>query len=400
MADRTRDDYLRELDAVLPFPDDRRAEIVEEIASHLDDAVEDGLAERDAQRRLGEPIDLARDLARPEQSAWRVLAGAGVALRSGIGHWLYGYLLASLFILVGAFGAAALIQVIGRALGTGWTLMTSDQGWNSMLVALAAAVGLYYAGRVIPRRVALVSRRLEQDVRPWAVGVTMLLAAAICVLAVDMPQNWASVIALTLAPAGVALGAYRPSLLPDGLRAYAAVAVLAMVVPIGLLLLAGAGTSTGGTNLESGPYSEPIDRNLAHIGPAWPGAVGADGSTRIESSGWSLAADGSYEWRATVAPGALTGLSDLRLEAWRVDDGMFAIDGAYDAAFAVAPVERHGFELTASIDTTGEPGTIHWDLVLTGFDEHGVRHVLTAGSGDTSTFDGRVWDWLVAVVTD
>jgi hypothetical protein len=83
VPERSRATYLAELDAILPFPDDRRSEIVEEIAAHLDDAVADGLPEAEAQRRLGEPTDLARDLARPEQSAWRMLAGVGAAVRVG-----------------------------------------------------------------------------------------------------------------------------------------------------------------------------------------------------------------------------------------------------------------------------------------------------------------------------
>ncbi len=295
MPERSRADFLRELAGVLPFPDERRSEIVEEIATHLDDAVADGLSESSAQRRLGEPADLARDLARPEQSAWRMLAGVGVALRSGIGHWIYGYLLGSLIVLLGSIGSAALVQLIGRMLGTGWSLLTSDAGWSTMLVALAAAVGLYYAGRVIPDRFARASRRLEHDVRKWAVGVTVILAAAISLLVVDAPQNWASVIALAVAPGAAVLGAYRPNLLPIELRALAAILVLALVLPIGILALTGVGS---GMSVGDG-VDEGSDRNIAHVGPWWPPSVDVDGAPPISSGGWSQSGGGPVEWNAS-----------------------------------------------------------------------------------------------------
>ena len=395
MPERLRADFLRELDAVLPFPDDRRSEIVEEIASHLDDAVADGLTESSAQRRLGEPADLARDLARPEQSAWRVLAGVGAALRSGIGHWLYGYLLGSLLVFLGALGSAALVQLIGAWLGTGWTLMTSDQGWNTMLVALAAAVGLYYAGRVIPDRLARTSRLLERDVRPYAVAATAVLALAITVLVVDAPQNWASVVALAMAPSAVALGALRPSLLPSGLRAYAAILVLALALPMALLALTGLGTASAGVNVTDGPS----DRNLGHVGPWWP-PFSDDGFPPIESSGWSREGNGPVLWNATVEPGALGELHDLRLEAWHSDPAALAIDDQFTEPFAVAIPSRGDGTLTAAIDTASEPGVGAWELVLTGVGPDDVRYVLDAGSGGNSTFTGSAWDWVTAVVGD
>jgi hypothetical protein len=396
VADRTRLDYLRELYTVLPFPDDRRAEIVEEIEAHLDDAVDDGLSEATAQRRLGEPMDLARDLARPEQSAWRVLVGAGVAVRSGIGHWLYGYFVGSLIVLLFSLTAALLVQAIGSWLGTGWSLATSDQGWNTMLIALAAALGLYYAGRVMPDRLARASRRLMRDVRPWAVSATTVLAASITILIVDAAQNWASVVALALAPGAVALGAYRPRLMPSDLRAYAAIVVLAMALPVAILAASGVGTSAGAVDVDHGPQ----DRNLPHIGPAWPAIIDPHEYPFIESGGWSRTADGRIAWDATIAPGALRGVGDLRLEAWHTHDAGFAIDTSHDAPFATAVPKRHGATLEAVIDTERVPGVGGWDLVLTGVGPDGVRYVLAAGSGGHSTFTGSVWDWVTAVIDD
>jgi len=395
VPERSRADFLRELDTVLPFPDDRRSEIVEEIASHLDDAVADGLSESSAQRRLGEPADLARDLARPERSVWRVLAGVGAALSSGIGHWLYGYLLGSLLLLLGALGSAALVQLIGAWFGTGWSMLTADQGWNTMLVALAGAFGLYYAGRVIPNRVARASRHLERDVRPWAVGATTMLALAIALLVVDAPQNWASVIALAMAPSAVGLGAYRPHLLPPGIRAYAAILVLALALPVMILVMAGSGTSTNVNGAEG-----PLDRNLGQVGRWWPPSVESGGLPPIESGGWSQMGNGPVLWNATFEPGALAELHSLRLEAWHSDLATFAIDDRFTEPFAVAVPSRAEGTLTAALDTASEPGVGAWQLVLTGVGQDGVRYILEAGSGGNSTFTGSVWDWVTAVIGD
>jgi hypothetical protein len=76
MPEDARGRYLAELEAVLPMPDGRRSETIEEIAAHLDDAVADRVeggadpdqAEADAQARLGSPTELARSLARTGQS--------------------------------------------------------------------------------------------------------------------------------------------------------------------------------------------------------------------------------------------------------------------------------------------------------------------------------------------
>jgi hypothetical protein len=395
VRERSRTDFLSELDAVLPFPDDRRAEIVEEIASHLDDAVADGLAESSAQRRLGEPADLARDLARPEQSVWRVVAGVGAALRSGIGHWLYGYLLGSLLLLLGALGSAGLVQLMGALFGTGWSLLTADQGWNTMLVALAGAFGLYYAGRVIPNRVARTTRHLERDVRPWTVGATTMLALAIALFVVDAPQNWASVIALAMAPGAIALGAYRPHLVPPGLRAYAAILVLALTLPVMILLMTGSGTSTN-VNVADGP----LDRNLGQVGPWWPPSAGGDGLPLVESGGWSQMGNGHLLWHATFEPGVLAELHGLRLEAWHSDPATFSINDRFTEPFAVATPSRSDGTLTATLNTASEPGVGAWQLVLTGVGPDGVRYILDAGSGGNSTFTGSVWDWVTAVIGD
>jgi hypothetical protein len=269
-----------------------------------------------------------------------------------------------------------------------------------MLVALAGALGLYCAGRVIPHRLARASRWLERDVRPWAVIATTIVAAVISTLAVDLPQNWASVVALALAPLAVAAGAYWPRLVPSGLRAYAAVVVLALGLPIAMVALGGGMTSTSGVDVEELTPAPSTDRHLAHIGPQWHAMDGWDDPDGINGQGWSRASDGRIEWHASFPTAVFSELNDLRLEAWRTDREGFAIDRSFEAPFATAVPVRRGTEVTASIDTQSEPGVEAWDLVLTGVGPDGVRYVVSAGAGGTSTFTGSVWDWVTAVIDD
>jgi uncharacterized membrane protein len=402
MADQTRERYLAELDSLLPMPPEQRGEILEEIAAHLEDAVAERLeqgvppdvAEGTAQARLGRPIDLARDLARPEQSARRLFAGVGAAITSGIGHWIYGYLLGLLVIMLGALALTAIVQAVGVALDTGWTLQFSDQGWNSMLASLAGAVGLYWAGRVLADRFALRSGRLARDVRPWIVGVATAAVFAFNTLVVDTQQNWASVVALTVAPAAIILGAYRPNLLPGRTR-FAAVVVVLLILVIGI---SGLTVATSQSSGDPEVIDQLPDRGLGIVGPEWHPGTDASWEPAFVSSSWGQSGD-RVRWDAELAPGvSLSEFHGIRLEAWRVVDDHMRLDPAAREPFATAAVHRDGRAFSALIDTTNVPGVVHWDLILTGVGTDGVRYVLNAGSGGMSTFTGSVWDWLVAVI--
>ena len=402
MPEDARGRYLAELAGVLPMPDDRRAETIEEIAAHLDDAVADRVergaepdqAEADAQARLGSPTELARSLARPEQSPWRSLAGVGTALWSGTGHWIYGYLFASLVIIVTVLASSALVQAAGLLLDTGWNLQTSDGGWNTMFTAIAIGVGCYFAGRVLPDRFARASGHLKVDVMPWVLTVSVVLVAAMTVLVLEWPQNLASVVALVVAPLGLVLGAYRPSLLPGRTR-FGLVAIV-----LALLVVSIVGVTVASTAGRDAPVEVPDfpDRGLSAIGPEWHAT--ADFAPALESSSWGERADGTG-WEAMVASGvSLDEFEDLRLEAWASTDGGMRLDPGSEGPFATAPVAQRGRQLAATIDTTGEPGVTLWNLVLTGVADDGVRYVLDASMGGQSTFTGSAWDWIFAVATE
>ena len=395
MPEPTRDEYLAALDALLPFPAGPRAEILEEIATHLDDAVADGMSESAAQARLGAPRTLAADLARTAQSTVRLFAGVGAGLRSGVAQWIYGYLLGSLLVLVGSFVLVATVQLTGQVLGTGWLLQFTDQGWNSLLTAVAIAVGLYYAGRAVPESVSLRAHRLADEVRPWATALVSAGLAGLLVFVVGLPLNWASVLGLALAPAAFALGAYRPGLMPRRVRLrYAVLIVVFVTVPLLGLVTATSGGEGGATEVPSGM---PYDGGLSIIGPRWAATDDDVGEPAVEGAGWRTSGDGAIAWEARlVDPTALDGLSDLRLEAWHTHPETHAIDPAHDEHFASSSVQRSGAVLSGEIVTTDDPGVGFWTLVVTGRDDGGTRYVVLSVGGGNSTFTGSVWDWLVA----
>jgi uncharacterized membrane protein len=392
MPDRSRSEYLAELEEVLPFPAERRAEIVEEIATHLDDAVAGGASEAAAQSRLGDPVHLAEELARPEQSAVRLLAAAGAGVRAAIGPWLYGYLLATLIVIVAVFLVAALVTLAARAIGSSATFNTAG-GWNTALTAIPMATALYFAGRSATRAASVTSRRLARRVRPWVATVGTVGAAAVLWFVMEAPQNVASVIALAMAPLAVVLGVYRPAILPARPR-------VPLLVIVGLLALIPLGILTSALLPPIEGFGEEIpgdtwEQRTAIVGPTW-----AAGSEPIfESNGWATTDDGvTAEWNP-ARPALLNAFSAIRLEAWRALDGSeWRLDPAYSAPFAIGPVTRDGDRLVGTVATHREPFATDWELVLTGVAADGVRYVLDAPGGGSGGFVGSASDWVAAVL--
>jgi NAD(P)-dependent dehydrogenase (short-subunit alcohol dehydrogenase family) len=408
MPDEQRLRYLTELDDSLPMPLERRAEVIEEINAHLDDAVTARLergdslaaAEAHAQARLGSAQNLAADLARPEQSAWRLFAAVGASLRTGVGQWIYGFLLGWLVLLLGVYLLSAVVWTAGEWLGTTWRFEFTDQGWNTTLTAGAIALGLYFAGRAMPRTMSTVSRRPFTQVRQWVAAFGTMSAFGVLVFAADMPHNWASAIGATLAPIGFAVGAYRPGLLPGRVRWPYHVIVGAFLLVAALSAMFALSNQPGGAS-EHVTAGEPGDRGLAVVGP-WRN----DPMTSDEPLLWSIylgdqTGEGErYEWELN-GNAAMAGLRGLRVEAWHSNASPHGeLDQRYDEPFAVAPIERTGRMLTASLDTASTPGVSSWELIVTGVGRDGTRYIVDAGTILSSTFTGSVWDWIVAVSAD
>ena len=404
MAEDQRIRFLTELDASLPMPLERRAEVIEEINAHLDDAVAAQLergsspteAEANAQARLGPPHLLAADLARSEQSTWRLLAGVGAGVRTGIGHGIYGFLLGWLLTLLGIYAVLAIVQLSGSLFQTGWTVQVADQGWNTLITTGAIAFGLYHSGRAVPRAVGIASRRPIADVRPWVTSLGTAAAFFLLVFVVEMPQNWPSVIALSIAPLAFALGSYRPNLIHRRLHfPWVVVVALLVLIPLGLLASAG-GNGEGSDKIEGegSVTTEWGEQRVAIVGPQWA----SDGPLQLDASGWSSDGRGVAATWELESPTQIAGLRDLRVEGWRADpDVIGRLDARWNEPFAVAGVEREGATLSGTVVTTTEPGISMWELFLTGAGADGRRYVVASGGGGSSTFTGAVWDWVMAI---
>ena len=276
MAEDQRIRFLTELDASLPMPLERRAEVIEEINAHLDDAVAAQLSEaprstkRRRRRRTGSArlTGWRRTWARSEQSTWRLLAGVGAGVRIGIGQWFYGFV-GWLLLLLGVYGLFAILQVSDRLFQTGWTFQFTDQGWNTLITTGAIAFGLYHAGRAVPRAVAIASRRLVPEVRPWVATIGTAAALFLLVFVVEMPQNWPSAIALSVAPLAFASGSYRPHLVHRRLHlSWAVVVALLVLIPLGILASAGENGGVTQTN-ETSVSAEWGEERVAIVGLSW-----------------------------------------------------------------------------------------------------------------------------------
>jgi uncharacterized membrane protein len=184
-----RSEYLAQLETELPMAPDDRREILDEISAHLDDAVAERIAagmtaaqaEAQAQSRLGPPTALARDLARAQQTRWRLLAAAGSGAWAAIGPALYGYLLGLLAILAAWLAIAGVVQLISGLAGPRLT-PNLDLGWTSAMVGVAMASAAYFAGRRVPPAFSVASRRPLKLVLPW-VAIFGTLAFALTAVA-------------------------------------------------------------------------------------------------------------------------------------------------------------------------------------------------------------------------
>ncbi len=394
--------FLRTLDARLPLPAHEREEVLEEIAAHLDDAIEElaatGISGDEAERRaeawLGPPVMLADALARARQSPRHVLeavgTGAWVGVRDGLGGLIVGYFA----VFVVGLAAAGTVQLIGRALGTGWVFQFADQGWNSLMVALASLAASFQAGRGIIPAVSVASRHRPADVRDWVLVVGTLLVAITAVYVVRMPQNWASVIGWLAVPFGFVLGAGRPTLLPlwIGRRLTVGLGLLLIfTLSIGLLLSVG-GSMGSDVREDSGAISSqgPSDLGYDQVGPGWTADDLQAASTAFH--------DGVETVTLAVGP-TVRQLHDLRIEAWPTGEPPSEMLISPDAVvpIAVGPARLEDGSIRGSVRVNAAPGSTWYAVFATGIGPNGVRYRITSSCCNQATFQGSVWDWIVAV---
>ena len=160
------------------------------------------------------------------------------------------------------------MQLADRLFATGWTFQFTDQGWNTLITSGAFAVGLYFAGRAVPRAVSIASRRPVGELRPWVATIGTAATFALFFFVIEMPLNWASAIGMAVVPLAFGLGALSaaPACRVTS-RSWVLVLVGALVlVPLLGLLIAGADTDRGSGAIDD----ESSDRGLGMVGHGGP----------------------------------------------------------------------------------------------------------------------------------
>jgi hypothetical protein len=177
-----RDAWLARVAASLDLPEPMAADIVEELAGHIDDAAagyrETGYAPEDAERRavrdLGDPRDLGGSLGRARRRGRFVLAAVGGGVRSvlldGLRVWIVLWLVAVLFAMIALAIASTVLHLLG----------TSSSSYFGGPLGSAATLVVTWAwfawvGWIVPVRVAAQARRSVRGVRR-AVAVVGLVA--------------------------------------------------------------------------------------------------------------------------------------------------------------------------------------------------------------------------------
>ena len=400
----TRGRFLAEVEARLPLPEDVRGEVLEELAAHLADAVDDLVArgstpedaEVEAISRLGAPANLARELARAHRSTGRVLAAAGAGTISATGTGAIGVVLATFCVIVGAMLVTALVRAVASWVGVTFSLNWAAS-WNTLLTAIALNVGALLAGAAAVRAAALAGWRTIAEVR---VGVALVGGAAVAwivLVVLNQTLNWPSVAALLLVPLSFALGTRFDRLQLPNLR------IVVVTVLVGLLATVGLGVASwqGGGG---GGAPQPWDPSTAGkaIAPWWqdPGAGGPVWFSE-GSAGYPQA--GVVELQLTAEKASQVAyFHDYRLEAWRSEspDAGMDIAPGQTAPFAVASATAEGDTVTGTLHFDRMPGLEWAQVAVTAVGPDGNRYLLSVSGPSPVEFHGSVWDWFVAVVRD
>ena len=408
MAEQRTTDYLAAVRARLGLPEPWASEVREEVAAHLADAVQDGLAnglsadgaERAAIERLGPPEDLAAGLRAAHQTPRRLAAGiaggATAALGGALGGTVIGYglviAIASVAILVGT--------LLGRATGIRLEVPgVPSTGWTAATAASAVAAGALLAARRATRAAALRSRRETRAIGRWLALAGTTALAAIVLFGARVVLSWPSVLAMVAIPVAFAAGALvatdraGPRI---GRRAVLVVFATCVAVPtLGLLAL----TTAVGTQVQSvgsGPY-DSIDalwtaQGLDVVGRPAPASM----ADVFGDTGYRLEGGVATANLGIAKPALLAGWGDLRLEAWRTGSTDLVIQPGETAPFAAAPVEVQDGVVTGAVRVDATRDVEMFGLLLTGIGPDGVRSVLWGPNGGQTAFRGTVWDWLTA----
>ncbi len=428
-----RDVFLERLSARLRMPDAETADVRSELAAHIEDATDDGIArglsrpqaERAALDRLGSPEAIADEVRRAHQTTRRLFAAVGGGLWQGGRDGVRGYLLGAL-IGVGVLLAVSAIGQLLEAVGHPFRVI-ADVGLNTVFVAAALWAAAWFGARGLVRGLARGSGRRARDLGS-PVAIIGALALLIPVLSVRASYVWASVLLALAIPVVFAVGALRiehpfdPGVL---LRHLPVMGPLANRLPswpaswprlsrmltagffLMLVVFVALGFQLSGLTPASPQASEPIpapplqDRWLASGFDRVAAPVLGRADTTVDVGPLH---EGSVIASVDAAALVAEGWRGIRLEAWRslpTDiDRPFALDPSAARPYAIAEIPAPLDEPNASIDVSHIPGIDRYLLFVTALDPAtGQRFALGWPTDGETTFYGSIVDWLEALAT-
>ena len=399
-----REEFLSAVASRLPFPDDVRNEVLEELSGHIDDAsaalTAEGMpparAETEAISRLGSPDALAKEIATAHQTPARLLAALGPGVWSASVNGFLGMLAGTAAAALLTIAAALALSLAHRVVNWAPPLPV-DQAWNTAIVALGMSLGAFAAGRAGTLEIARRSRRSPEQIGRWMAGVGGVLLLLLVLFAIRMPQSWVRTYALLLVPLAFASGALRatrrsPRLLD---RRLLLLVPVVLVLAVALLFPAAVvmeGGGAGGGRAVTWSSEEEMHRSLGYDLIGRP----LQDATPVETSGSAGERDGVQRLETTVEPATLLrGFRDLRFEAWRaLQNGPPAIDRGYRAPFAIAPARVDDGRVEGALVVNRTPDVHHYLVALTGVRADGQRYLIDLPGGGYTSFTGTVWEWL------
>jgi hypothetical protein len=400
MTDRER--FLTSVAAHLTVPNESRGEIMEELAAHLGDSVDELIdsgqtredAEREAIARLGSADALARALAAAHRRPVHVLAAAGAgtwaAARTGVVAAIVTWLVVGLLSFLAALLARAVASWLGEELlpSTGWSA-----GWNSVLTAVGLGIGGFKAGEAAVRAVAQRGWWALPQART-AVGLGGGIAVAVVVLGVlEQSLNWASVVAMLLVPLAFALGA-RLADVPLPGRPAALALLLVVIVPVGVVSLA---VATGG-GAASYDWDETT-HGYEMIGPWWQDPAAGPSTDFASGESWSTTTGVEQVTVFAASPEIAARFHAFRLEAWRAEppgDGWRLLPGQTNP-FATAPMAVAWTAIAGTLRYNQTPGADWAQVVVTAVGPDERRYILSTSSPRPTVFFGSVVAWFAAL---
>jgi hypothetical protein len=431
--------YLRLVDRRLPFDDDERAEILDELRGHLEDTAagfrERGLAPDEADRaaveRLGSAEKLADELMRARRDTSRLLAAAGAGAWGLLRGGAWGGLVGVGFLVVVYTIVVFLTNLATYQLGVSWAGFGNSATGAFGEVEIGFA--LLIAGRVATPAIAARAARPGRSVRLLTVPIGAAMALAYALVGWSGPLDWLAVVLLVSLPLWWIAGAWQTSPIRLGYPSR-------LVKSLGVILVVGIAASllATGTFPWSRAYVPPgqpevppghvvVDQGFDRIAPQAP--AGVSNATLFDTT---IATGSVGEPIASVVMTGRTPLAnwtDLRVEAWataKADGYWLVVDPTATQPLATAPVEwlsgartLDGIDMTSdaeqsigtplprSLSTLSGRVTVRLTqpaivcLAVTGVAPDGRRYLVqfpNGGSFVRVSFEGSALDWIETVL--